>query len=342
VACETRLQRNIYHTFLAALLLLSLQSICTILHHLFHIHFPNTSSFMATNGSDLPSPSPPPGEPAQRKLKKFLVNYPPNSNPLLRTNLSVLYDHPDRPNQVCKVPCPWEGAELAHKVERRIFERLEEHPNLVKVIEMDQYGIWLERASHGCLRQYYMEGGEATLQERLKWCEDVAQVLSHVHSKNIRHADLSGRNLLIDAEKRILLCDFSGSSIDDERASITAEDGFRHPDKDEYTEPTIRCEIHTLGSTVYEIITGKVPHHGLEKEAICKLLEEGQYPNVSKVPLGDLIRRCWEGGFDSVAEVAEEIAAYRTKNHVEGGLLETAVQLETKNHFESGPPETAS
>lgn len=155
-----------------------------------------------------------------------------------------------------------------------------------------------------------MEGGKATLWERLKWCKDVAQVLSYVHGKNVRHADLSGRNILINAEKGILLCDFAGSFIDDERATIMAEDGYRHPNKDEYTTPTIRCEIHTLGSTMYEIITGKEPHHGLEKEAVAKLLEEGQYPDVSNISLGDVIRRCWEGGFDSVAEVAEEIARY--------------------------------
>jgi serine/threonine protein kinase len=102
-----------------------------------------------------------------------------------------------------------------------------------------------------------MEGGEATFQERLRWCEDVARVLSYVHGKNVRHAGLSGRNLLIDAEKRTLLCDFAGSSVDDKEATIIAEDSYRHPVKEEYTTPTIRSEIHTLGSTIYEIITGK-------------------------------------------------------------------------------------
>ncbi|KND86622.1 Mitogen-activated protein kinase kinase kinase MLT [Tolypocladium ophioglossoides CBS 100239] len=259
---------------------------------------------MATNGSDIHSSSPtPPPSPDTR-----VVNYPPNSNPILFTNFSVLYESPDRPDQVCKVPCPWPEFECAHDVERRIYQRLEEHPNLVKVIEMDQYGIWLERAQYGCLRQYYMEGGEATLQERLQWCEDVASVLDYGHGKNVRHADLSGRNLLVNADKKILLCDFSGSSIDDQAATIMAEDGYRHPDRDEYTAPTIRCEIHTLGSTIYEIITGKEPHHGLEKEAIGKLLEQGQYLNASKVPLGDIVRRCWEGDFNSAAEVVGEIA----------------------------------
>lgn len=33
-----------------------------------------------------------------------------------------------------------------YDVERRIFKRLGEHPNLVKVTDMDEHGIWMERA----------------------------------------------------------------------------------------------------------------------------------------------------------------------------------------------------
>lgn len=177
---------------------------------------------------------------------------------------------------------------------------------------MDQYGIWLEWAAYGCLRQYYMNGGEATLHERINWCRDVAKVLGWVHEKNVRHADLSGRNLLIDSKRRILLCDFSGSSIDDEKATIKAEAGYRHPDKDEYSLPTIRCEIHALGSTIYEIITGREPHQGIDKEDVALLIEEGNYPLLDGIPLGDVIRGCWKGDFSSATEVTDAIIRYGT------------------------------
>ena len=243
------------------------------------------------------------------KVETRVTNYPPGAELFLFTTFSVLYKRTDRPDQICKVPSPWPEFERAHEVERRIYQRLGEHPNLVRVVEMDEYGIWLKRASHGCLRQYYMEGGEATLHERIRWCENVSRVLSYVHGKNVRHADLSGRNLLVDAEKRIMLCDFGGSYIDDEKATIMAEVGYRHPDEKECAVPTIRCEIHALGSTMYEIITGKEPHHGLKKEVIAELLEREQYPDVSKVHLGDVIRKCWKGDFECVDSIAKEIAS---------------------------------
>src|SRR6201999_331902 len=102
------------------------------------------------------------------------------------------------------------------------------------------------------------------------------RVLHLVHERGIRHADMSGRNLLVTANKNILLCDFAGSAIDDQKAIIVAEDGYRHPNKEEYSTPTIKAEIHTLGSTLHEIVTGKEPHQGVEKETIGILLEGGQ------------------------------------------------------------------
>lgn len=184
----------------------------------------------------------------------------------------------------------------------------------------------MERATYGCLRlvneggsgKHEHDGGvtgvevlEVTAADQIRWCEDVARALEYVHGKNVRHADLSGRNLLITADKRILLCDFSGSWVDGVKAMIYAEAGFHHPDPAESRLPTIRGEIHTLGSTIYEILAGQQPHRGLEPEEIIKLIGQGKYPDLSELPLRDVIRGCWDGRFVSAGEVADAIAGYR-------------------------------
>jgi hypothetical protein len=48
---------------------------------------------------------------------------------------------------------------------------------------MDDYGIWFECAAHGCLTEYYLKGGVADTQQKLKWCEDVASILHFIHKK---------------------------------------------------------------------------------------------------------------------------------------------------------------
>ena len=121
---------------------------------------------------------------------------------------------------------------------------------------------------------------------------------------------------MINVARNILLCNFSSSSIDDDRATVVAETGFRHPDEREYRPPTICAEIHTLGSTLYEIVTGRKPFHEKAEEQereVEKLMKEGQYPDVSKLQLGDVIAKCWkrEGFFNSAGDVAEEITRSR-------------------------------
>jgi hypothetical protein len=92
---------------------------------------------MAINDTDA-SRRAPPDESAPQKVRICINNYPPDSDVVLGTGLSTLYEHSNQPNQVCKVPNAWEEPKLAHKIERRIYQRLVEHSNLIKVVEMDQ------------------------------------------------------------------------------------------------------------------------------------------------------------------------------------------------------------
>ncbi|WEW62036.1 hypothetical protein PRK78_007536 [Emydomyces testavorans] len=207
------------------------------------------------------------------------------------------------------------------EIERQVYQRLGKHPNLVEVIDVDDWGIYLKQAVPGCLQVYYENGGTASPEERIKWCQDLAQVLHYVHQNNIRHSDLFGKNLLIDSSlkdspRNILLCDFSGSAIDNNIATIVGGEHYRHPDCEEYRPPTIRGEIHALGSTFLEIVTGRKPFHEIteaQEHEIVKLMKEGNYLDVTRLPLGDVIAKCWkrDGFFKSAAEVAEEIARSR-------------------------------
>ena len=115
------------------------------------------------------------------------------------------------------------------------------------------------------------------------WSRDVANVVHYVQ-KNVRHADLGGRNLLLD------VCNFAGSAIDDDKATVWAWSGFYHPDERELEHPTIRAELHALGSTIYEIVTCSRHYGGIDEEAIELWLEEGKYPSVVEVTLGQVIR----------------------------------------------------
>lgn len=254
---------------------------------------------MSSNGSSSPPLAP----------GKLLpeVKHPPNTTFFELGSSGRLYTILDRPTEVVKVPAPYEWAMRDLEIEKRVYGRLRSHPNLIRCLGTDDYGVYLERASLGNLREYYSRGSVATLREKVQWSWDTASVLYYIHQNNIRHGDLSGRNLLLDSKRTIRLCDFAGSFIDGESATIWAESGFRHPDENEYKTPTIQGELHALGSTIYEIVTGTKPYRGLEYWEIDRLLEERRYPSVSNLVIGEVMLKCWNGVFSSAAEVADDI-----------------------------------
>ncbi len=90
-----------------------------------------------------------------------LVNYPPNTKPMYDGEYIVMgacayfYTLPDHPSQVIKVPKPNIFALGDIEIEKRIYRRLGKHPHLANVVAMDEYGIYLQLAPNGCLREYY-------------------------------------------------------------------------------------------------------------------------------------------------------------------------------------------
>ncbi|KAF2174381.1 kinase-like protein, partial [Zopfia rhizophila CBS 207.26] len=225
---------------------------------------------------------------------------------------------PENTTEVMKLPTTDPSSIEDIEIEKRIYKRLGSHPNIVPCLRIAETGpvsvcaehIVLKRAEHGTIRQYFLDGGTATVDERIKWCRDIAKAVQYVHDHGIRHGDIGGRNILLDSSRTVLLCDFAGSGIDGTPPRVRAEEGFKHPVLEENRNGTMRSELHALGSTIYEIITSKRPHYELQDWMgwmVQLWLQEGIYPDVSEVKLGDIISKCWKGQFNFSEEVAQSI-----------------------------------
>ncbi|KAK3320545.1 kinase-like domain-containing protein [Cercophora scortea] len=242
--------------------------------------------------------------------ESYGVCAPEGGKLLMMGGSGATFTFADRPGQVSKLPYHQAAPTANVEVEKRIYKRLGSHPNIIPCLGIDADAIHLELAEHGCLRLYFREGGTATTEERVRWARDLAGVIQYLHDHNVRQVDIGGRNILLDAERNIRLCDFAGSSIDDVAPTVVAQDGFRHPDDDEALRGTLRAEIHAIGSTIYEIMTSTCPHRREEEEEVGRaldLMRAGVYPDVAGVVLGRVIAACWRGEYASAREVAEGI-----------------------------------
>ncbi|KAG5922982.1 hypothetical protein E4U61_004565 [Claviceps capensis] len=195
-------------------------------------------------------------------------------------------------------------------VERLAYDRLGTHYNIVKRLgEPDEKSFLLERGEPLSLlirargARCAKPEESVDVDQRLIWIRDAAEGLRHIHSKGLVHADVACTNM-VSVQGRVKIIDFGGCSIDGSEA-IT---GYNWYNKRSLVSPNIESDIFAFGCAVYEILTGKPPHHRLEDvaergELVRRLYAEKQFPEVDGLPLRELMLACWHGSLGSMDEV---------------------------------------
>lgn len=141
---------------------------------------------------------------------------------------------------------------------------------------------------------------------QLQWWLQLARALSYVHARRVLVADVASRNVLIDADLSLKLCDFSEASLPPPETDMRAADD---------TGYTTRVDIGLLGAIMYEIVTGERCKVDLYKDNEPK---DGRayWPKREKLPatdglggLGGAIEGCWTGDFASAEELVTMLVA---------------------------------
>ncbi|KAJ3565208.1 hypothetical protein NP233_g7777 [Leucocoprinus birnbaumii] len=154
------------------------------------------------------------------------------------------------------------------------------HPNLLPF-----YGIYRLDESHGsgriALVSPWMDNGNISEYlinkpdtARFPLTLDTLEGLSYLHMHSIIHGDLKGANILITPEGSACLADFGLSSVDDpdilrwrSLSTVSSTGGTTRWQAPELMNdetpllPTLKCDIYSMGSVIYEILVGKVPYH---------------------------------------------------------------------------------
>ncbi|RMZ82795.1 hypothetical protein DV738_g1608, partial [Chaetothyriales sp. CBS 135597] len=220
-------------------------------------------------------------------------------------------------NRVLKQYFEDQGCEAER--ERLAYERLGSHPNIARYLGSLKDGcILLERGQP--LPKIYEESkntDKIPFRRKLDWLRQAAEGIRYVHDKDIVHADVGCYNMILTrasglaglmGSERLKLIDFAGASIDGgENGSCYQWYSYR-PSTPEVSKQT---DIFAFGCVVYEILTGRHPHHELENrpEAVKQLYQDNQFPDVANLPLGQLMQDCWHGTYNSMSEVVQALEA---------------------------------
>ncbi|MEP7108007.1 MAG: serine/threonine-protein kinase [Ferruginibacter sp.] len=156
------------------------------------------------------------------------------------------------------------------KKEARILAQLL-HPNIAVIYN------FIEQGGHHFMVMEYVEG--TSLDDLLKKyrvlpAEFVVPVfiqalegLQHAHRKNIFHRDIKPANLMITNEAVLKLMDFGIAKVAGEQKmtqvnKIVGTLEFMAPELIEGKDASAASDIYSMGATLYELISGKIPFEG--------------------------------------------------------------------------------
>lgn len=188
--------------------------------------------------------------------------------------------------------------------EREIYDHLGDHPRVVKCLARGDLFVDLAFAPHGHIEGYLDLHRDTSDKRRIRFAQEVIEAVAFIHSKGVIHSDLAARQFLVDDALHVRLCDFKFSSFSDGDA-LGFENSSHHlpRDVDGDAPSSIRSDVFALGSTLYEVVAGKRPYEGRADDEIARLCGNGAFPDVTGMLGGHVIVGCWQGRFESAAEV---------------------------------------
>lgn len=151
------------------------------------------------------------------------------------------------------------------------------HPNIVNIYDAGNeegiHYIVMELAEGMTLKRYIRRYGRLSARETVDFAIQIASGLQAAHEHHIIHRDIKPQNILVSDSGTIKVTDFgiARAATGDDTISSSAMGSVRYlsPEQARGGYADERSDIYSLGITIYEMATGKVPFDGENTVAIA-------------------------------------------------------------------------
>lgn len=170
---------------------------------------------------------------------------------------------------------PDEDARRRFLREVRLASRLGGHPHVVTVLDTGTTDsgrpyLAMDLYEGGSLKQQLVRSGPLSAAETAVVGAKIADALAAAHSLGVLHRDVKPNNILVSRFGEPALADFGVSCLLDSSSSASVLDVFspQHAAPELITRgvPTKASDIYSLGSTLYELVTGRPPFDGENRD----------------------------------------------------------------------------
>lgn len=157
------------------------------------------------------------------------------------------------------------------------------HPNIVNVYDVGEesgiYFIVMELVQGITLKNYIDMKGKLEVREALNISIQIASGLSAAHQNRIIHRDVKPQNIIMSRDGKVKVTDFGIAKVADSTTVTTTAAGSVHyisPEQARGGYSDEKSDIYSLGITMYEMLTGKVPFDGETNVAVALLHIQGE------------------------------------------------------------------
>ena len=198
------------------------------------------------------------------------------------------------------------------------------HPNIVNVYDVGEengyHYIVMELVEGITLKTYIEKKARLSVKEAVSIAIQVSMGIESAHNNHIIHRDIKPQNIIISKEGKVKVTDFGIAKAATSNTITSNVMGSVH-----YTSPEqvrggfsdAKSDIYSLGITLFEMLTGRVPFNGETTVAVAIKHIQEQMPSprdyVPEVPISveQIVLKCTQKSpdkrYQSVPELIEDL-----------------------------------
>ncbi len=198
------------------------------------------------------------------------------------------------------------------------------HPNIVNVYDVGEengiYYIVMELVEGITLKKYIERKARLSYKEAVSIAIQVSMGIEAAHNNHIIHRDIKPQNIIISKEGKVKVTDFGiakAATSNTITSNVMGSVHYTSPEQARGGYSDEKSDIYSLGITMFEMLTGRVPFNGETTVAIAikHIQEEMPSPQefVPEIPAGveQIVLKCCQKSpdrrYQSMAELIDDL-----------------------------------
>lgn len=179
------------------------------------------------------------------------------------------------------------------------------HPNVVNVYDVGEeegiYYIVMELVEGITLKKYIEKKARLSVKEAISIAIQISMGIEAAHNNHIIHRDIKPQNVIISKEGKVKVTDFGiakAATSNTITSNVMGSVHYTSPEQARGGYSDEKSDIYSLGITMFEMLTGRVPFNGETTVAIAikHIQEEMPSPReyVSEIPISveQIVYKC--------------------------------------------------